>query len=153
MIQTATLSEFLRNNHRAFLFCRDQSARPIGYAMQSIGCDAACLYFTTYARSPKVRHLRADPAAACVVLGQPDSADPSWVSVRGTADVYRPSAEEIDEMIGAGTSDGRVPDSVVAGVRDRLISGTRCFIRLSLDEVCAVRLPIAGNLRPGDHGR
>jgi hypothetical protein len=153
MIQTATLSEFLRNNHRAFLFCRDQSARPIGYAMQSIGCDAACLYFTTYARSPKVRHLRADPAAACVVLGQPDSADPCWVSVRGTAEIYRPSAEEIDEMIGAGASDERVPDSVVAGVRDRLISGKRCVIRLSLDEVCAVRLPIVGDLRPGDHGR
>lgn len=153
MIQTATLSEFLRNNHRAFLFCRDELGRPIGYAMQSIGCDAACLYFTTYAKSPKVRHLRADPAAACIVLGQPDSADPCWISVRGTAEIYWPTAEEIDEMIGAGTSDGRVPDSVVAGVRDRLISGKRCVIRLSLDEVCAVRLPIVGDRRQGDHGR
>ena len=67
MMQTATLIEFLRNNHRAFLFCRDELGRPIGYAMQSIGCDVTNLYFTTYAKSPKVRHLRADPAAACVV--------------------------------------------------------------------------------------
>jgi uncharacterized pyridoxamine 5'-phosphate oxidase family protein len=153
MRQTATLIEFLRNNHRAFLFCRDELGRPIGYAMQSIGCSVTSLYFTTYAKSPKVRHLRADPAAACVVLGQQHSMDRRWVSVRGTADVYRPSAEEIDEMIGAGTSDGRVPDSVVAGVRDRLISGKRCFIRLALDEVCAVRLPIVGDRRQGDHGR
>ena len=133
----ATLVEFLNDNRRAFLFCRDESGRPIGYAMQSVGCDLTSLYFSTYAKSPKVKHLRADSAAACIVLSGQDVMDQPWVSVRGNAEVYQPSAEEINEMIGAGTTDGRVPHAVVAKVRDRLISGKRCFIRLVIDEVCA----------------
>ncbi len=131
------LVEFLRHNRRAFLFCRDESRRPIGYAMTSVGCDHGRLYFSTYAKSPKVKHLRADPAAACVVLGEHDGTDRPWVSVRGIVEIYRPSAEEIDKMFGAGSPDGRIPDSVVTKVRDRMLSGKRCLIRLSLDEVCA----------------
>jgi hypothetical protein len=120
--------------------------------MHSVGCDSTSLYFSTYAKSPKVKHLLADPAAACVVVGQRDGMDGSWVSVRGAAEVYRPSADEIDEMISTGTPDGRVPVSVVAKVRDRLISGKRCFIRLSFDEVCAARFATADDdLGQGDH--
>ncbi|MDT5003405.1 MAG: hypothetical protein QOJ24_581 [Mycobacterium sp.] len=134
----ATLVEFLRDNRRAFLFCRDGSGRPIGYAMQSIRCDLTSLYFSTYTKSPKVKHLRANPAAACLVLGEREGSDGAWASVRGTAEVYQPSAEEIDELIGAGPHDGRVPGRVVAGVRDRLTTGKRCLIRLVIDEVvCA----------------
>jgi len=144
MTDAARVVDFLRYHRRAFLFCRDQSGRPIGYAMQSIGCDPESLYFTTYAKSPKVQHLLADSAVACVVRGDQDGSD-AWVSVRGTAEIYRPSVEQIDEMTGAGASDGRVPDSVVATVRDRLISGKRCFIRVALDEVVAARLPTETN--------
>jgi nitroimidazol reductase NimA-like FMN-containing flavoprotein (pyridoxamine 5'-phosphate oxidase superfamily) len=133
----ATLVEFLRANRRAFLFCRDETGRPIGYAMQCIRCDGHSLYFSTYTKSPKVKHLRADPAAACLVLSEPGGSDGAWASVRGTAQVYQPSTEEIDELIGAGSPDGRVPDRVVAGVRDRLTTGKRCLIRLDIDEVCA----------------
>jgi hypothetical protein len=140
MMPEAELVEFIRHNRRAFLFCRDESGWPIGYAMQSIGCKAGNLYFATYAKSPKVKHLRADPAVACVVLGQRHGRD-AWISVRGTAKIHRPSVEEIDEMIGMAPPDERIPDSVVAGVRDRLISGKRCFICVALDEVCALRVP------------
>jgi uncharacterized pyridoxamine 5'-phosphate oxidase family protein len=133
----ATLVEFLRDNRRAFLFCRDESGRPIGYAMQSIRCDISSLYFSTYTKSPKVKHLRTNPAAACLILGGREGTDQAWASVRGTAEISAPSAEEIDELIGAGPPDGRVPDRVVAGVRDRLTTGKRCIIRLVIDEVCA----------------
>jgi uncharacterized pyridoxamine 5'-phosphate oxidase family protein len=137
MTQAAGLIEFLHHNRRAFLFCRDESGRPIGYAMQSVGCDLTSLYFSTYTNSPKVKHLRADPAAACIVLSGQDVMVQPWVSLRGSAEVYLPAVDEIDEMIGAGTPDGRVPHAVVAKVRDRLISGKRCFIRLVIEEVCA----------------
>ncbi|MDV3124501.1 pyridoxamine 5'-phosphate oxidase family protein [Mycobacterium sp. 21AC1] len=145
------MADFLRHNRRAFLFCRDGSGRPIGYAMQSIGYKPANLYFATYVKSPKVKHLLADPAVACIVLGECDGTVRPWVSVRGTAEVYRPSVEEIHEMIGMAPSDRRVPESVVASVRDRLIVGKRCFIRLALDEVVAARLCGGDNdVRQGD---
>lgn len=151
MTDAASVVDFMRRNHRAFLFCRDEAWRPIGYAMQSIGCDPGSLYFTSYAKSPKVTHLLADPAVACIVLGECDGTVRPWVSVRGTAEVYRPSVEEIDEMIGMAPSDPRVPESVMTSVRDRLIVGKRCFIRLALDEVVAVRLPDGDNdVRQGD---
>jgi general stress protein 26 len=133
----ATLVEFLRDNRRAFLFCRDGSGRPIGYAMQSIRCDLTSLYFSTYTKSPKVKHLRTNPAAACLIVGEGEGCNRAWASVRGTAEIFAPSLEQIDELISARPPDGRVPDRVVAGVRDRLTTGKRCFIRLVIDEVCA----------------
>ncbi|WP_234825440.1 MULTISPECIES: pyridoxamine 5'-phosphate oxidase family protein [Mycolicibacter] len=132
--------EFTRKHRRAVLFCRDDSGQPIGYAMHSIRAEPGNLYFSTYAKSAKVGHLRADPAVACILLSDQDANDTVWVSVRGVAEVYQPSKEEVDEMTGAGSSDHRVPDSVVAKVRDRLIDGKRSMIRVTLDEVCAARL-------------
>jgi|GEM_PF-1724664 len=151
MTETGKLAEFVRQNRRAFLFCRDESGRPIGYAMQSIRYEPGSLYFSTYVKSPKVRHLRADPSVACIVMGQKDGTD-AWVSVRGTAEVYRPSVEEIDLMIGAESADGRVPDRVMTTVRERMISGKRCLIRVALDEILTARLPDADDeVRQGDH--
>ena len=63
------------------------------------------------------------------------------ISVSGFAEVYQPSAAEVDELIGQSSPDQRVPDSVVAKVRDRLLSGKRCFIGLTLTEVRAADLP------------
>jgi hypothetical protein len=130
--------EFIGASHRVFLFCRDGAQRPIGYAMRSVTYRSAtrCLYFATYAKSAKVRHLRAAPDVACLI-----GDDQGWVSVRGLADVYQPSAAEVDELIGESSPDQRVPDSVVAKVRDRLLSGKRCFIGLTLTEVRAADLP------------
>jgi hypothetical protein len=145
-----TVVEFMRRNRRAFLFCRDELGRPIGYAMHSLGCEPGRLYFTTYAKSAKVKHLVADPGVACIVLGQQGGHDWPWVSVRGTAEIYQPSVAEVDEMIGAGPSDGRIADSVVAKVRDRLIRGKRSFIRIAVDEVRAARFPSADDPRQSD---
>ena len=130
--------DFIRTNHRAFLFCRDGAQRPIGYAMRSVAYRSAtrCLYFATYAKSAKVRHLRSAPEVACLI-GDGEG----WVSVGGLAHVYQPSAAEIDELIGESSPDQRVPDSVVTKVRDRLLSGKRCFVGLTLTDVRAADLP------------
>ena len=134
-----TLVDFLQRNHRAFLFCRDGSGHPIGYAMRSITYDAGRLYFATYTNSAKVRHLAADPEAACVVLSEAPlgAGQLSWVSLRGRAEVYRPRPDEIAGMLHRSSPERRVPDSVVATVHDRLISGKRSFIRLDVEEVRA----------------
>jgi hypothetical protein len=134
-----TLVDFLRRNHRAFLFCRDGSGHPIGYAMRSITYESGHLYFATYTKSAKVRHLLADPEAACVVLSEVPVGEGrlSWVSLRGRAEIYRPSPEEIASMLERSSPEGRVPDSVVAKVHDRLLSGKRSFIRLDVEEVRA----------------
>jgi hypothetical protein len=130
--------KFIHASHRAFLFCRDGVQRPIGYAMRSVTYRSAtrCLYFTTYAKSAKVQHLRSAPEVACLI-----GDDECWISVRGLAHVYQPSAAEVDELIGESSPDQRVPDSVVTKVRDRLLSGKRCFIGLTLTDVRAADLP------------
>jgi hypothetical protein len=130
--------ELIRANHRVFLFCRDAARRPIGYAMRSVAYRPATrsLSFSTYAKSAKVQHLRSAPEVACLI-----GDNEGWVSVCGFAHVYQPSAAEIDELIGDSSPDHRVPDSVVTKVRDRLLSGKRCFITLTLTEVRAADLP------------
>lgn len=130
--------EFIGANHRVFVFCRDGARRPIGYAMRSVAYRSAahCLYFTTYAKSAKVQYLRSAPEVACLI-----GDDGGWVSACGHASVYQPSAAEVDELIGESSPDQRVPESVVTKVRDRLLSGKRCFIGLTLTEVRAADLP------------
>jgi hypothetical protein len=138
-LDTPDVVEFIGANHRAFLFCRDGARRPIGYAMRSVAYRAATrsLFFATYAKSAKVQHLRSAPEVACLI-----GDDGGWVSVCGLAQVYRPSAAEVNELIdGESSPDQRVPEPVVMKVRDRLLSGKRCFIGLTLTEVRAADLP------------
>jgi hypothetical protein len=106
--------------------------------MRSIAYRPAtrALSFATYAKSAKVHHLRSAPEVACLI-----GDDEGWVSVSGFAHVYQPSAAEVNELIGDSSPDQRVPESVVAKVRDRLISGKRCFIGLTLTEVRVADLP------------
>jgi hypothetical protein len=130
--------EFIGANHRAFLFCRDGARRPIGYAMRSVAYRPATrsLSFATYAKSAKVQHLRSAPEVACLI-----GDDGGWVSVCGLAQVYQPSAAEVDQLIGDSSPDHRVPASVVTKVRDRLLSGKRCLITVTLIDVRAAHLP------------
>jgi hypothetical protein len=137
-LDTPDVVEFIRANHRVFLFCRDDARRPIGYAMRSVAYRPAtrALAFTTYAKSAKVKHLRSAPEVACLI-----GDDEGWVSVSGLARIYQPSAAEVDGLIGERSPDQRVPDAVVTKVRDRLLSGKRCVIGLTLTEVRAAALP------------
>ena len=132
------VAEFIGANHRVFLFCRDSARRPIGYAMRSVAYRPAnrALFFTTYAKSAKVKHLRSAPEVACLI-----GDDDGWVSVSGVARIYQPSVAEVDELIGERSPDHRVPDAVVTKVRDRLLSGKRCVIGLTLTEVRAAAIP------------
>jgi nitroimidazol reductase NimA-like FMN-containing flavoprotein (pyridoxamine 5'-phosphate oxidase superfamily) len=102
--------------------------------MRTITYEAGGLYFTTYTKSAKVRHLRTDPEAACVVCSEDGV---SWVSVRGRAIIYQPAPEEVRAMLGRSSPEARVSEAVVANVHDRLLSGKRSFIRLDVDEVVA----------------
>ena len=133
--------EFLRRNHRVFLFGRDQQRRPVGYAMRSIDYRGGQLFFATYAKSAKVGHFLADPEAACLVVGEHSGDDQApWISVRGRAEIRFPTTEEVDVVIGSRSPDARVPDSVRAKVRDRLLSGKRTFICIAIDDVVAAGL-------------
>jgi hypothetical protein len=149
-LDSPSIVDFISQNHRVFLFCRDGARRPIGYAMRSVAYHSTThwLYFATYTKSAKVGHLRANPEVACLVssdiLGDDNS---RWVSVGGTAEIRRPSPTEVDDLIGSGSPDGRVPDEVAAKVMDRLLSGKRSFIRVTLADVRAAHLPDGGTAR------
>ncbi|GAB4674041.1 pyridoxamine 5'-phosphate oxidase family protein [Mycobacterium avium] len=110
--------------------------------MHSVGCEPGRLYFSTYAKGAKAKHLVADPAVACIVLSQQGGHDGPRMSLLGTAEIYQSSVAEVDEMIGARPPDGRIAESAVAKVRDRLVRGKRSFIRVAVDEVAQPGCPV-----------
>jgi nitroimidazol reductase NimA-like FMN-containing flavoprotein (pyridoxamine 5'-phosphate oxidase superfamily) len=139
------LVDFLRRNHRAFLFCRDECGHPIGYPMRSITYEPGRLYFSTYSKSAKTRHLLADPEAACLVTSEDTvRGAASWVSVQGRAQIYQPAQHELEMMLQRSSPEGRVPEAVVTKVRDRSLTGKRCFLRLDIEQVPAFDLQGAG---------
>lgn len=105
-VMSPEILEFLRREHRAFLFCRDRSGRPIGYPMRTMAFANGTLIFATYTKSAKVANVRANPNVACVVTSGQE-ADASWVSVRGIASIDHPPPEEIDAMVGGSSHDSR----------------------------------------------
>jgi hypothetical protein len=144
-VRSDEISRFLRQYHRAFLFCRDEAGHPMGYAMLTIGYTDGQLLFITYTKSAKVANLRARPDVACVVMSGPQS-DAAWVSLQGHAEVYQPLPAEVDELVPAFSRDARVPDSVVAKVRHRLLTGKRCIIRIKPHAVVATSLASAAEV-------
>lgn len=134
MSGATTFGEFLHQHRRAFLFCWDRANVPIGYPMQTLAFADGSLLFTAYTKSAKVRNLRANPAVTCLVVSDDDPMN-TWVSVRGRASTHRPSLCEVDTLVPASSPDPRVPKSVVDKVRDRLVSGKRCIIRVRVDEI------------------
>lgn len=117
----------------------------MGYAMLTVGYTDGHLLFTTYTKSAKVANLRAHPEVACVVMSDPQR-DAAWVSLKGRAEMYQPSPAEVDELVPASSRDTRVPDSVVAKVRHRLLTGKRCIIRIKLHSVVATSLASASEV-------
>jgi len=117
----------------------------MGYAMLTVGYRDGHLLFTTYTKSSKVANLRARPDVACVVMSDAES-DAAWVSLQGRAEVYQPRPGEVDELIPASSRDTRVPDSVIAKVRHRLLTGKRCIIRIKLHSVVAASLASASEM-------
>ncbi|MEM6108737.1 pyridoxamine 5'-phosphate oxidase family protein [Mycobacterium sp. 050272] len=142
MAASPDVTDFLCSHHRAFLFCRDAAGEPTGYAMRTVAYRGGELLFATYTKSAKVRNMRARPEVACLVQSGPEHTA-SWVSVRGRAAIYLPARDEVDALMTSASSDARVPDAVVATVRDRLISGKRCIIRVAVEKVVASNLAAA----------
>ncbi len=117
----------------------------MGYAMLTVGYTDGHLLFTTYTESAKVANLLAHPDVACVVMSGPQS-DAAWVSLQGRAEVHQPSPAEVDELVPASSRDTRVPDSVIAKVLHRLLTGKRCIIRIKLHSVVAASLASASEV-------
>lgn len=143
MAASPDVADFLGRHHRAFLFCRDAAGEPMGYAMRTIAYRGGELLYTTYTKSTKVANLRARPEVACLVQSGPEP-DASWVSVRGRAKIDLPARDEVDALMSSASSDARVPDAVAAMVADRLTSGKRCIIRVTVEEVVATSLTCRG---------
>jgi hypothetical protein len=135
------LLHFLERNRRSFIFCLDEARRPIGYAMNHLGYRDGELLFTTYRKSAKVGHLLADPQLTCTVTSEhPDDAG-RWVTLRGIALIYAPTADDIEVLMPAsGSGDRRVAPEVGHKVRDRLLSGKRVLIRMAVTDVFAAYL-------------
>jgi hypothetical protein len=66
--------------------------------------------------------------------------------VAWAAEVYQPCPAEVDALIPTSSPDTRVPDSVVTKVRDRLLTGQRCIIRLNVQRIVAASLVSASDV-------
>jgi hypothetical protein len=127
------LETLVGRTRRSFLFCWDDDGHPVGYAMTVMRCRDGALWFSTYTKSAKVKHLRVDPRACCLIVdGGIDDAPMRWCSAGGTATVRAPLASEVDLMF-EGFGDDRVPEQVLEKVRDRMLSGRRSLIEMTID--------------------
>ena len=129
------IEKFLETHRRAFLVTVSSRGGPTVHPVTVVDRDHLCLYFNTYRKSTKVRNLIRDPRVACVVASA-DSEDPfTAVEVRGPAEVVetegmpRSLAEEEP-----GDSEGVMLEENRQRVRQRLASGKRVYVRLSVTE-------------------
>ena len=128
------VAEHLNAHREMTLFCRDESGGPIGYPMMMVGCSGQELYFSTYAKSAKVRHLERDARVAVLAMTGHDRRTLSWVKMTGLASIWAPAEHEIDELFGEGREEQRVPSTMAALVRQRTIEGKRIVLRVMLED-------------------
>ena len=134
---------FLETFRDVVLFCRDTSARPIGYPMRTVACRDSALTFTTYRKSAKMIHFARDPRA-CVFAADPVPGEVRWVSVTGTARIVTPSDEEIEATFGTSAGDGRVPAGMGDFVKQRLRDGKRILLQVEDLVTSGVRRGVLG---------
>jgi hypothetical protein len=135
----------LEEHREVTLFCFDSGGHPIGYPMMITGVRGTELLFSTYSKSAKVRHMREDPRVAVLSVAADDPTHLRWVSLRGTATIWQPTAEEIDLIFPLARSqgrmaDGRVPDSVGPLVRQRTLEGKRAIVRVVPEDPADLRI-------------
>ncbi len=130
--ESAAAVRFLAEHRDLVLFCRDRDGCPVGYPMRSTAVTDSAVYFTTYRKSAKVRHLERDPVVRllCFVTRGDDQAE--WVDAGGTAALWSPTAAELDRLL-SGPRDSRVPDGMLDHVRTRILEGKRIMVKVELD--------------------
>src|SRR5437660_12183485 len=93
------LADLVEASRRAFLFCLDEQGRPIGYAMNVMQCARGALWFTSYTKAAKVRHL-ASNGHACVAVIDEQSASVRWCVAEGEAVVRRATPADLEFLFG-----------------------------------------------------
>lgn len=124
-------TRFLADHPDVVLFCRDEQGSPIGYPMRTAAMRGSMMYFTTYRKSAKVRHLERDALVSVLCFIQDGPRRVEWVEAAGKATVWSPSPEEVNDLI-CGRDD-RVPAAMLDHVRRRLVDGKRIMVRVDVE--------------------
>jgi PPOX class probable F420-dependent enzyme len=136
MTPSRELDAFLSNHTRTMLVVLRADGSPTVYPMLGLWRDEA-LWFNTYRRSAKMRHLERDPRVCCVVLSGDDELHPPAIVLRGEAEIMEPGT--MLPLGPSGVSDvarpAGVTDGVVTKVADRVASAKRVLIRVSPREL------------------
>ncbi|MCW2620547.1 MAG: hypothetical protein JWL64_149 [Frankiales bacterium] len=123
------------------LFVNALAGGPLGYPMTGVWAGGA-VWFTTYRKAAKVRHLLAD-GRVCCLFSAPSTevwTEPA-VAVTGTARLS-------DDVRAFSDPQGESPLPVAPGVRtkvaDRLQSGLRVVFEVSVESVRLIPVPVDG---------
>ena len=125
--------DYLQSHREITLFCRDAHARPIGYPMFIFAQSPAEIFFSTYRKSKKVQNIERDPRVALLSYERDANAPMRWVALNGLAQLWAPTATEVDQLFEGRGGDARVPDTMTALVRQRTLEGKRVLLRIELD--------------------
>jgi len=135
-VDAAAISFFIEHPD-CVLFCRDGRRRPLGYPMRITSLDGGVIHFTTYAKSAKVAHVKADPRIL-VISYRSDAEDAvTWATASGRASIWSPTQQDLG-WIFSGNGDGRVPSGMSSHVSQRLLEGKRVMLSMPVDQA-AVR--------------
>jgi pyridoxine/pyridoxamine 5'-phosphate oxidase len=124
---------YLESHREITIFCRDDQGRPVGYPMFIFAQSPTTIYFSTYRKSRKVQHIERDPRVALLSYERDANPPLRWVALNGTASLWAPNADEVEELFANRGNDSRVPDTMGALVRQRTLEGKRVLLRIELD--------------------
>jgi Pyridoxamine 5'-phosphate oxidase len=130
---TSEALAFLEKHSTMFLLMHRLDGTPTGYPMVGRLHDGA-LEFSTYRKSAKVRRLERDGRVCVVVVPRDRAREPRVLAVWGRAETTTADPERWQRAAEAARSPSEieVPASVRRKVSDRLASGKRTVVRVTL---------------------
>jgi hypothetical protein len=130
------VTEFLERYRRVFLLSLRKDGSPTAHPMVGT-LNQGALQFNTYRKSAKARNVQKDPRVCCLVVNGYDTSEGvQAVLVRGKG-TFQEGSTQPQQQTPSGTGSPQMPrvgPGIQRTVAERLQSGKRLFLRVSLEE-------------------
>ena len=126
------IDAFLRRHRRAYLFVRAADGSARGWPLTAFHAPGR-LWFTTYAKSPKMTHVGAAARGTVAVLTDEGATPVSYVVVDGALRVRQMTPDLVEFVMAARPDDVRRNEATEARYRRALTAGKRVVIEVALD--------------------
>lgn len=134
VLQSPAIETFLRDHRRAYLFvpCADGQVR--GWPLTGFLAPGR-VWFTTYAKSPKMQHVNAATTASVAVLSDEGVTPVEYVVVDGPVAVRRADAGLLETVLNSRPAHLRLDAEREGRYRRALETGRRIVIEVGLARV------------------